>query len=72
MIQEGRGFRAKYVPRGTLLWNGNQQPLVYVDNYFWSGQWGPDPKRFSTRPLDEKKNFREAAADNDGIPTAKL
>jgi hypothetical protein len=34
-VQEWRGFQEKNVPRGTLLWNGNQQYLVYVENYFW-------------------------------------
>jgi hypothetical protein len=27
-------FQRKSVPRGTILWNGNPQNLVSVDNYF--------------------------------------
>lgn len=27
-------FAGKYVPRGTLLWNGNPQHLVYVNKFF--------------------------------------
>jgi hypothetical protein len=29
--QEGREFGGNNVPRGTLLWNGNQQTLVCVE-----------------------------------------
>jgi hypothetical protein len=32
--QEWRGFSKKNAPRGTLLWNGNPQDLVYVENFF--------------------------------------
>jgi hypothetical protein len=33
-IKNWRRFERKNVPRGTLLWNGNPQYLVSVDNYF--------------------------------------
>src|SRR5215469_5361847 len=33
-MQEGREFGGKNVPRGTLLWNGNQQTLVCVEKLF--------------------------------------
>jgi len=35
-MQEGPAFERKNVPRGTLLWNGNPQDLVFVDNFFYS------------------------------------
>jgi hypothetical protein len=51
-VQEGRGFQEENVPRGTLLWNGNQQHLVYVENYFWGKRGGLCPKGLSARRLD--------------------
>jgi hypothetical protein len=33
-MQEGREFGGKNVPRGTLMWNGNSQVLVYVEKTF--------------------------------------
>jgi hypothetical protein len=33
-MQEGWTFGKKNVPRGTLMWNDNQQNLVSVENFF--------------------------------------
>ena len=33
----GSKFGVKNVPRGTLVWNGNPQNLVFVEIYFLKG-----------------------------------
>jgi hypothetical protein len=45
----------KNVPRGTLLWNGNQQHLVFVENYFWVKRCGPGYKGLKARVLNGEK-----------------
>ncbi|HXB91509.1 MAG TPA: hypothetical protein VNU72_04435 [Puia sp.] len=67
-MQKGWAFEDKNVPRGTLLWNGNQQKLVCVENYFWIRQVDGGHKDLSYRRFHRKKIFR---AHRNAIAVAK-